>query len=181
LLADHNQVEIAQAIREADIPREELFITTKIPCTGDSESALAHVKADLAQLNLTQLDLVIIHGTGAVPPYAPGDPQYSRNCSSLAHIQATYAGLEKALALKLTRAVGVSNFQVPHLTAVMQSATHGPPSVNQMRQYVGYHTMDQSWEFCRKHGITWMAYSPLVRPVLSVCRSHLVRLSATDC
>jgi diketogulonate reductase-like aldo/keto reductase len=169
--ADHNQAEIAQAIHQSGVRREDLFITTKIPCTGDSDSALAHVRADLQQLGLTQLDLVIIHGTGAVPPFAPGDPQYSKNCSSLAHIQATYAGLERALEMNLSRAVGVSNFQVPHLSAVLKSAKHGPPSVNQMRQYVGYHTMDESWEYCRRHGITWMAYSPLgpighAKPVL---------------
>lgn len=169
--ADHNQADIAQAIRQSRVSPEDLFITTKIPCTGDSDSALAHVRADLQQLNRTQVDLVLIHGTGAVPPFAPGDPQYSKNCSSLAQIQGTYAGLERALELKLARAIGVSNFQIPHLSAIAESAKHGPPSVNQMRQYVGYHTMDQTWKYCRMHGITWMAYSPLgpighAKPVL---------------
>jgi hypothetical protein len=41
---DHNQVEIAQAMYEAGVAREHLFITTKIPCTGDSDSALARVR-----------------------------------------------------------------------------------------------------------------------------------------
>jgi hypothetical protein len=33
-----------------------------------------------------------------------------------------------------------------------------------MRQYVGYHTMDETWEFCRAHGITWMACATTYRP-----------------
>ena len=183
----NNQAQIGQAIRESGVPRSELFVTTKILCTGDAASALAMVQDDLKELGLQQADLVLIHGTGKVAPYAPGDPiSYPGNCSDMTRLTETYVGLEQALEMNLTRAIGVSNHQIPHLKAVMAVARHGPPAVNQMRQYAGYHRCDQTWAFCRDHGITYMAYSPLGpinaspkpvlvdKTVLAVAKAHNV-------
>ena len=158
-----NQPQIGAAIAAAALPREALFVTTKIHCTGSAATALAMVKADLAQLGLARADLVLIHGTGFVPPFAPGNPTdcfgQKPCCADMAGIQATWAGLEEALAQNLTRAIGVSNHMVPHLEQLLATAKVRP-AVNQMRTFVGYHDK-AAFFFCRKHNVTWMAYSPL--------------------
>jgi diketogulonate reductase-like aldo/keto reductase len=98
---------------------------------------------------------VLIHGTGFVAPSAPGNPKdcfgQKPCCPNMAGIQATWAGLEAALAQNLTRAIGVSNFMVPQLSAVLATATV-PPAVNQMRTFVGYHD-EPTFAFCQAHNV----------------------------
>merc|ERR1719345_431540 len=107
---------------------------TKIKCQGTSAGALALVQEDLKRLNLTYVDLVLIHGPGFVDPQSGGSRQCDgwrfnptwkdkKCCKSLADIQATYRGLELAVAQNLTRAIGVSNFQTKQLQAVAANAT----------------------------------------------------------
>ena len=127
----------------------------------------------------TTPDLVIIHGTGQVPPFAPGDPllcwdpgspkhpgdpfaRYLPCCKDVEGIQATWAGLEQALAQNLTRAIGVSNFQTNHLRGLLDTATV-VPAVNQCEHYVGRHPVDSTTgqpidskgtiEFCRSKNV----------------------------
>ena len=123
-----NQIAYGDAVttfmKESGTPRSDIFITTKIPCTGDTQKALDLVKEDVEKLGTTP-DLVIIHGSGQIPPFAPGDPLYCWDpgspmhpgdpfprylpcCKDIAGIQATWAGLEQALEQNLTRAIGVS-------------------------------------------------------------------------
>jgi diketogulonate reductase-like aldo/keto reductase len=88
-----DQIGVGIAVRNSTVPRDDIFITTKIPCTGNTTSALGYVKADLAQLALPYADLILIHTPSG--------------CKTEAEIQATWAGLEMAIAQNLTRAIGV--------------------------------------------------------------------------
>ena len=155
--------------------RSSLFVTTKIPCVASTEAAIAFIEADLAALGVQSVDLVLIHEPGYGDPpegqptgcwgfpkpgqdVPPSNPP-ARCCVNASDLQATYAGLELALTRSLTRAIGVSNFRVMHLTDLLRTATV-VPAVNQCQLYVGAHD-DAGIEKCQELGITYQAYSPL--------------------
>ena len=154
----HNQPLVGAAVRrEKSALRKEVFVTTKIECMGTAEAAYEAIKRDLRQLGLPYVDLVLIHA----PFMGYGEP-YS-NCSigpsGAAARQATWKGMETAVADGLTRAIGLSNFNVEYMTEILSGATI-PPAVNQCCLCVGYR-QNESIAFARKHGITYQAYSPL--------------------
>ena len=182
-----NQRSVGWALRNTSASvRSSLFVTTKIPCVASTEAALTFIEADLAALGVPSVDLVLIHEPGYGDPpegqptgcwgfpkpgqrVPPSNPP-ARCCANASDLQATYAGLELALARNLTRAIGVSNFRVMHLTDLLTTATV-KPAVNQCQLYVGAHD-DAGIEKCRELGITYQAYSPLgpwngSKPVLS--------------
>jgi diketogulonate reductase-like aldo/keto reductase len=153
-----NQKSVGTAIREGkSAKRSEVFLTTKIECMGTADAAYAAIQRDLNKLNLTYVDLVLIHA----PYKAFGEP-YS-NCTEgaagAAARQATWRGMEKAVKDGLTRAIGVSNFNATYLSQIMQGATI-PPAVNQCCLCVG-NVDNATIEFSKAHGITYQAYSPL--------------------
>ena len=63
---------VGRAIRNATasgiVHRRDMFVTTKIPCIGGAASALQYIQQDLAALNLSYVDLVLIHSPGDCAP-----------------------------------------------------------------------------------------------------------------
>lgn len=131
-----NQPAVAKEIAKSGAPRESLFITSKVPGVED---ALEKVKADLKQLNVEYLDLVLLH--------APLD------------IKAQWTGLEEAYRQNLTRAIGISNFNVKQIEGLLGYATV-VPAVNQCSMGVKNHD-DEVIAYCQKHGITYEAWGPI--------------------
>ena len=159
----HNQLEVGWALGNLSASeRADVFVTTKIPCVASAAVAVEYIKSDLSKLRTSQVDLVLIHSPG----YGE-DPQgqkagcwgFSPCCSNASEMQATWQGLEQALALNLTRAIGVSNFRSSHINDLMAIATVRP-AVNQAQMYVGRHD-DAAIKLCASLGITYEAYSPL--------------------
>ena len=174
-----NEPWVGDAVRAAvagGLPRKEIFVITKIKCQGTTEGALALVREDLKRLQLDYVDLVIIHGPGFVDPQSGGsrqcdgwhfNPDWKDKgcCKTVEDLQATYRGLELAVAQNLSRAIGVSNFQTKQLEAIAANATI-PPAVNQMQMYVGCSTAwcmtnNATIATGKKHGTVFQAYSPL--------------------
>jgi diketogulonate reductase-like aldo/keto reductase len=148
-----NQPQVGAAIRAAvaaGTNRSNIFVTTKInpggrTGTGSCTAAatLAAVKADVSQLNIGALDLVLLHFP----------------CSTDAGNKAVWEGLAQAKELGLTRAIGVSHFTASSLTAIM-SVGKGAPAVNQCALSVGNHD-DATIKFCKAKGIVYEAFSAL--------------------
>ncbi len=177
----NNQAQVGAAIGHTTVKRSEIFLTTKIPCLGTAELALERVRTDQAQLcdggastwckDQPFADLVLIHEPGG-------------GCKSPAMQQSTWKGLEMAVAQNLTRSIGVSNFGVKDLEAILATA-HLPPAVNQCSMHIGRHD-DLTIEFCKSHNIQYEAYSPLGGPdlggqsvmaypqVISIAKAHEV-------
>lgn len=165
-----NQASIGAAIQEAIIggtaSRSSIFVTTKIvPDECTQEAALAAVQVDLAQLNITQLDLVLHHFP----------------CDSNAENQAVWLGLAQAKALGLTRTIGVSHYNQAQLEAIM-SLKKGVPAVNQCELCVGTHD-DATIKFCQDNGITYEAFGAL-RSVnftnaglVAIAKAHMVSVA----
>ncbi len=139
-----NEEGVGQAIKESDVPREELFITTKVWNTDQGyESTLTAFETSMQKLGLDYLDLYLIHW--------PVKGKYKE----------TWKALEKLYKDGRVRAIGVSNFQIHHLEDVLADAEI-KPMVNQ----VEYHprlTQTELHEYCKKNHIQLEAWSPLMR------------------
>jgi methylglyoxal/glyoxal reductase len=139
-----NERGLGEAISISLIPREQLFITSKVWNTEQGyESTLAAFDASLKRLGLDYLDLYLIHW--------PVPNLYKD----------TWRALETLYKDKKVRAIGVSNFQIHHLQNVMRDGTI-KPMVNQ----VEYHpklSQDELLSFCKQENIQLEAWSPLMR------------------
>ncbi|WP_147534769.1 aldo/keto reductase [Bacillus marasmi] len=142
-----NEEGVGKAIRESGIPREELFITSKVWNSDQGyESTLKAHDESLRKLGLDYLDLYLIHW--------PGKHLYKE----------TWKALEKLYKEGRVRAIGVSNFQVHHLQDLMNDAEI-IPMVNQV-EYHPHLTQKELHEFCKQERIQLEAWSPLKRGAL---------------
>lgn len=138
----HNEEGVGQAIRESGVPREELFITTKLWNADQGyESTLEAFENSLNKLGLDYLDLYLIHW--------PGKDKYKE----------TWKAFEKLYKDGRVRAIGVSNFLVHHLEDLMSEAEI-KPMVNQV-EFHPHLTQKELLSFCKKEGIQLEAWSPL--------------------
>ena len=141
-----NEAGVGEALRAADLPREEVFITTK--CFNDDhgyDEATKALSTSLARLGLDFVDLYLIHWP------VPSRDRYVDTWKAFVELRAQ----------GLIRAIGVSNFQAPHLERVIE-ATGVVPAVNQ----VELHPRLQQPELRREHeelGIVTEAWSPLAQ------------------
>jgi methylglyoxal/glyoxal reductase len=137
-----NEDGVGQALKEADVPREELFITTKVWNSDQGyESTLQAFETSLENLGLDYLDLYLIHW--------PVAGKYKE----------TWKALEKLYKDGRVRAIGVSNFHVHHLKDLMSDAEI-KPMVNQV-EYHPHLAQTELLEFCKAEGIQMEAWSPL--------------------
>jgi diketogulonate reductase-like aldo/keto reductase len=143
-----NEQAVGEAVRSSNIPRQEIFLTTKL-WQGDLGYDSAHRAIDesLDKLGLDYVDLYLIHW--------PGDNKDKRFDSWRAMAEIYQSGKAKA--------VGVSNFTVRHLQELL-AKTDLVPAVNQI-EFHPYLYGDQKalLEFCKQHNIVFEAYSPLAR------------------
>jgi diketogulonate reductase-like aldo/keto reductase len=133
-----DQTEVAAAVAESGVAREDLFITTKLmECiTG----AKHYIEYNLKKLNTSYIDLLLIH--------AP-----IGNC---AH---TWSVMEDYHSRGVLRAIGVSNFNENNLEGLLKTAKV-VPAVNQIKYNVFSHD-DDTIKYCKSKNITVEAYSPL--------------------
>lgn len=160
-----NEKEIGQAlselIQEGVVKREELWITSKLWNNGHGkDNVVPELKQTLADLQLEYLDLYLIHWPVAFKPSVMG-AEKAEDYLSLEEqpIADTWLGMEEAVKLGLTRNIGVSNFSVTKLKALMEVATI-KPEMNQVELHP-YFQQNQMVEYCHSNNIHVTAYSPL--------------------
>lgn len=140
-----NEEGVGKAIANSGIPREELFITTKVWNSDHGyENTLAAFDASLDRLGLDYVDLYLIHWP---------TPKYDEYID-------TYKALEKLYADGRVRAIGVCNFEVEHLERLLEEC-EVVPVLNQVECHP-YLQQKELREFCKKHDIFLEAYSPLM-------------------
>lgn len=146
-----NESSVADAIKVSNVKREDLFITTKLPAEIKTyEGAMKHFNESLANLNTDYLDLYLIH---APWPWS----NVGQDCKE-GNIEVWKAFIELYNAKKI-RAIGVSNFHVKDIEALID-ATGFKPMVNQIRFFIG-NTQENITKYCQDNGILIQAYSPL--------------------
>jgi diketogulonate reductase-like aldo/keto reductase len=142
--AYRNEEDVGAAIRDSGVPRDEVFVTTKLWNSDHGyDATLRACDESLRRLGLDRLDLYLIHWP---VPKLRGE---------------TWRAMERILADGKARAIGVSNYTVRHLDELLASANE-PPAVNQVELHP-FLLQRELVEHCRAKGIQVEAYGPLVR------------------
>ncbi|MDR2833876.1 MAG: aldo/keto reductase [Streptococcaceae bacterium] len=146
-----NEESVGKAIRESGIPREEIFVTTKLGSRFHSyELAKVAIKESLERLGLDYLDLYLIHWPN---PIALRDNLWQEANAG------TWQAMEEAYNEGKIRAIGISNFRKHHIEELMKTAKI-TPQVNQ----IFLNPSDQQEElvaYSTQLGMICEAYSPL--------------------
>jgi len=139
-----NEEGVGRAIAKSGIPRDELFITTKLwNAEQGKESAAKAIDDSLDRLGLDHVDLYLIHWP------VPKRDKYVEAWTALENIRSS----GKATS------IGVSNFLVPHLQRLLDE-TATVPAVNQIELHP-YYQQPEVTAFGREHGIATEAWGPL--------------------
>lgn len=160
-----NEACVGEAILNSGIPREDVFVTSKLWTTNGGRSAAIKTCTDaIKSANIGYFDLYLIHA-----------PQGGR-------VKECYEALHELKSQGLIRSVGVSNFGVDHLEALK---SHGLPipSNNQIELHPWQQKRDIV-KYCRREGITVTSYSPLTKgqriddPLISKIAKQLNKTNA---
>lgn len=136
-----NEESVGGAIKKSGIPRENIFVTTKL-WNSDHGNPQRALDTSLRKLKMDYVDLYLIHY-----------PVRERRQS--------WRALEALQAQGKTRSIGVSNFTIKHLTELL-AQTKTVPAVNQV-EFHPYLYQRDLLDFCASKGIVVEAYSPLTK------------------
>ena len=140
-----NEREVGEAIAKSGTDRNEVFVETKIWISDYGyEETLHGFEKSAAKLGVDQIDLLILHQ--ALPS------RFDRTLDA-------YRALETLLSDGKVRAIGVSNFMVDHLTALLDKATV-VPAVNQIEVHP-YFQQREVQAYGAEHGILTQAWAPI--------------------
>lgn len=139
-----NEEELGAAIKASKVPRDQLYITTKISATEKKNTEEAF-SLSLKKLGLDYVDLYLIHG----PWFADTEQE----------LQQKWADLEAIKASGRAKSIGVSNFIQEHLETVLKTAKT-PPAINQI-EFHPYLQHGDLLDYHRKHKIAVSCYGPL--------------------
>jgi diketogulonate reductase-like aldo/keto reductase len=137
-----NEESVGAAIKKSKVPRDEIFLTTKL-WNSDHDDPEGALKASLKRLGLSYVDLYLIHW-----------PVEKKRLHAW-HI------LEKLYKKGLAKNIGVSNFTVRHLKDLM-AKSNVVPAVNQV-EFSPFLNQTDLLAFCEKEKIALEAYSPLTK------------------
>lgn len=158
----NNEAEVGAAVRASGLPREDVFITTKLGNPDQTRAADAF-QDSLDRLALDRVDLYLIHWP--LPMFANAPTAWRALIDIASTGRAT--------------AIGVSNFEIEHLQQLIDE-TGIVPAVNQIEAHP-FHQRRELSEFCRKRGIAIEAWGPLARgrtdllerpEIVSAARTH---------
>jgi diketogulonate reductase-like aldo/keto reductase len=143
---------VNELINEGKVKRKDIFITTKMPAEHTTKhkgrkEALDNVHLTLQKLNLTYIDLMLIHS-----------PTNDSEINS-----EIWSGFEEAVNQTLVKSIGVSNFNIEQLTSLLKTAK----IIQAMNQVEGHQKVNQKelLDYCSKRGIHLTA-SPLAAGTL---------------
>ncbi len=141
-----NEAEVGRAIAESRVPRDELFITTKIWTTNFAKDKLVpSLKESLAKLRTDHVDLTLIHWPS--PKNAVPIPEF-------------IGALAEAKAQDFTRQIGISNFPISLMKEAIKSAGDGEIVTNQVELHPYFQNRKVA-EFAKSQGIQITSYMTL--------------------
>lgn len=138
-----NEEGVGEAVCASGVPREEIFIATKVWNDEQGPGTYGAFEASLERLGLDYVDLYLIHWP---------IPDLTRE---------TWRAMERVRASGGARAIGVCNFQRHHLDELLSFADE-PPAVDQVEHHPWLQQPDLR-DYLRDHGITLQAWAPLMR------------------
>jgi 2,5-diketo-D-gluconate reductase A len=141
-----NEEGVGQAVRESGLRRGDVFVTTKLANGRHGyDEAITALDESLERMGLDHVDLYLIHWP------RPATDRYVE----------TWRAFEKVASDGKARAIGVSNFQIPHLQR-LAAETDTVPAVNQIELHP-YLVQAELRDYHRRHGIATEAWSPLAK------------------
>nr|WP_286906885.1 aldo/keto reductase [Clostridium sp. UBA1652] len=144
-----NEKSVGTGIAESKVPREELFVTSKVWNKDRGyEKTIAAFNKTLSDLGLDYLDLYLIHW--------PANSKQFSNWDEL-NLE-TWRAMTQLYKEGKIRAIGVSNFLPHHLKSLMK--TEIPPMINQIEFHPGQ-MQRETVDYCKKHNMLVEAWSPL--------------------
>lgn len=162
-----NETSVGQAVADSGLPRQDIFITTKL--WNDShgyDKALEAFDASLKRLAMEYVDLYLIHWPASTK------------------LNETWQALGEINRQGRAKSIGVANYSIMHLQELMASSDI-PPAVNQIEFHpFVYSPQKPIVDFCQRHGIATMAYSPLSHaqqinhPAINAVASRLGKTNA---
>lgn len=139
-----NEAEVGRAIVSSGVPRDEIFVTTKL-ATGDQERPSEAFDASLQRLGLNEVDLYLVHWP----------------LPEVGNAVETWRSLIEIGESGRARSIGVSNFEIEHLTQLIDE-TGIVPAVNQIEVHP-YHQRRELIAYCAEQGIAVEAWGPLAQ------------------
>jgi diketogulonate reductase-like aldo/keto reductase len=138
-----NEAGVGRGIQAADVPREDLFVTTKVnPWHRHFDAMVASVEESLEALDLETVDLLLIHWP-----------------NPLSDLETVMAALDEARDRGYTRHIGVSNFGRDRLDRARDLADS--PVVTDQVQFHPFWPQRELLEYCQREDVLLTAYSPL--------------------
>jgi diketogulonate reductase-like aldo/keto reductase len=145
-----NEESVGIAVKESGIPREEIFITSKLQNSEHGyDNTMRAFEDTMKKLNMDYLDLYLIHW--------PNPMKFRSNWQEAN--AGTWKAFEELYKAGRIRSIGISNFHPRHIDELMKTATI-LPMVNQIRLCPG-DTQDEVVNYCKERNILLEAYSPL--------------------
>ncbi len=145
-----NEESVGKAIKMCGVPRDQLFITSKVWNTNRGyKKTLLAFEETLKKLDLEYLDLYLIHW--------PASPNQFENWNEI-NLD-TWRALEKLYKDGKVKSIGVSNFRKHHLEIILENYDV-KPMINQLEIHPGF-LQEELCNFCNENDIVVEAYSPL--------------------
>jgi diketogulonate reductase-like aldo/keto reductase len=153
-----NERGVGEGLRASGVPREQMFVTTKLAaeCKSYTE-AEGRIDGSLQALGLDHIDLMLIHSPQPWAQFREGDHFFEGNLEA-------WRALEEAHVAGKLRAIGVSNFERADLDNLLDNGSIGP-MVNQVLAHIGNTPFDLI-DYSRSKGILIEAYSPVAHGAL---------------
>lgn len=148
-----NEQGVGEGIRSCGVPREELFVASKVAAELKTyEAAAASIEETLKKMGLDYLDQMIIHAPQPWNEFRDAKRYFAEN-------KAVWRALEDAQAAGKVRVIGVSNFLQDDLENLL-SDCRVQPMVNQILLHIS-NTDQDLLNFCKEQHIQVEAYSPI--------------------
>jgi len=173
----NNESGVGEGIRTCGVPREELFVTSKIAAEAksyiDAKKAISDI---LNKTGLDYLDLIIIH---APQPWRKWHSKSQRYFKENIEV---WRALEEAYKSGKVKAIGVSNFLKDDLQNILNHCEI-KPMVNQVLCHIS-NTPTELISFCESHGILVESYAPIAhgkmlknKDVVAIAKKYNVSFS----
>lgn len=151
--AYRNERGVGDGIRACGVPREDMFVTTKLAAEAKSyRKAVSSIDGSLRRLGLDYIDMMIIHSPQPWMKFRGKDRFFKGN-------REAWRALEKAYEEGKLRAIGLSNFEKQDIDNIL-SACSVKPMVNQILAHIS-NTPEDLIRYSREMGILVEAYSPV--------------------
>ncbi|CAI2356550.1 unnamed protein product [Caenorhabditis sp. 36 PRJEB53466] len=153
---------VKEYIDSGKLNREDIFITTKLPCTShDRPSVEQSLRAQLKDLQMEYVDLFLVNTPCGVR--VRSTPRgLSTSDASYTSLPDTWKGMEDVYNLKLARSIGISNFNVDQIQRVYSTATVKP---HNLQVEVNLHWPQKEFVvLCQSLNMSLTAYAPIGSP-----------------